>query len=395
MHSPWHIPLYPESRPVQATRHAAPCRAAVFLAAALCAAFIPYTTKPCTAGKLAEFEHAVSCPPQWRPVLLGSRGTPDFMPPSSAGHEKCTLMCSSADWKNGIAAPNESRLCAFFNSSMTYTGFASTVRAIYAVGQQCCSRIRWRYVAHVFGAWAATTISPDLLWPQLHKYGREIYYQPIPSFVGHNWNSAMHYAVMETMVQENKNGTSAVVQMMLQRCFRLRDDSCIHGIGHGIGQLTLRDLGYFDSVCARFRPKSRLAVLSSPADQRSFLTQSMSVLQMVSSKLTLLMMSQIAQGFFEHFFMIARVEPTSWWQSCAAINDTLMSASCFGQGLQWVAMMPFRSSSSRLAHRDELVSALAARPYFLSKINFDSILRAWTEEGAETPTPWPPSHTEG
>ena len=78
------------------------------------------------------------------------------------------------------------------------------------------------------------------------------------------------------------------------------------------------------------------------------------------------------------------------------INDTLMSASCFGQGLQWVAMMPFRSSSSRLAHRDELVSALAARPDFLSKINVDSILRAWTEEGAETPTPWPrPSHTEG
>ena len=55
-----HIPLYPGSRPVQATKHAAPCHAAVFLAAALCAAFIPYTTKPCTAGKLAEFEHAVS-----------------------------------------------------------------------------------------------------------------------------------------------------------------------------------------------------------------------------------------------------------------------------------------------------------------------------------------------
>ena len=67
------------SHPVQAKEHASTSRAAVILAAAFCAAFIPYTTKPCTAGKLAEVEHAVANPPQWLPVFLASGCTPHFV----------------------------------------------------------------------------------------------------------------------------------------------------------------------------------------------------------------------------------------------------------------------------------------------------------------------------
>ena len=67
------------SHPVQAKKHASTSRAAVILAAAFCAAFIPYTTKPCTASKLAEVEHAVANPPQWLPVFLASGCTPHFV----------------------------------------------------------------------------------------------------------------------------------------------------------------------------------------------------------------------------------------------------------------------------------------------------------------------------
>ena len=77
MHVPAPIPGY---RPVQAKKHASTSRAAVVLAAAFCTAFIPYTTKPCTADKLTEVEHAVACPPQWLPVFLTSTScTPHFV----------------------------------------------------------------------------------------------------------------------------------------------------------------------------------------------------------------------------------------------------------------------------------------------------------------------------
>merc|ERR1719424_1894968 len=58
----------------QAKEHSSPFRALVLIgvAAAFCAAFIPNTTKPCVASKLAEADHAVVSPPQWLPVLLAS-----------------------------------------------------------------------------------------------------------------------------------------------------------------------------------------------------------------------------------------------------------------------------------------------------------------------------------
>ena len=59
---------------LQAKEHSSPFRALVLIgvAAAFCAAFIPNTTKPCVASKLAEADHAVVSPPQWLPVLLAS-----------------------------------------------------------------------------------------------------------------------------------------------------------------------------------------------------------------------------------------------------------------------------------------------------------------------------------
>ena len=59
---------------LQAKEHASRFRALVLIgvAAAFCAAFIPNTTKPCVASKLAEADHAVVSPPQWLPVLLAS-----------------------------------------------------------------------------------------------------------------------------------------------------------------------------------------------------------------------------------------------------------------------------------------------------------------------------------
>ena len=60
-----HLPC--TSSCIQAKKHESTSRAAIVLAAALCAVLIPYTTKPCVAGKLAEVEHAVACSPQWLP----------------------------------------------------------------------------------------------------------------------------------------------------------------------------------------------------------------------------------------------------------------------------------------------------------------------------------------
>ena len=77
-----HLPAATGSRP-QAKKHESTSRAAIVLAAALCAVLIPYTTKHCVAGKLAEVEHAVACSPQWLPVLLSMAPAPS-PPPSSA-----------------------------------------------------------------------------------------------------------------------------------------------------------------------------------------------------------------------------------------------------------------------------------------------------------------------
>ena len=204
----------------------------------------------------------------------------------------------------------------------------------------------------------------------MDQHGSKIYYQPLPSFIGHNWNSAIHYAVLEVMARANTSSSAAGLHDMLNKCFTLptQAGACLHGTGHGLGQLALRNLGLVDSVCARFRPKSRFGVLSSLANQRSYLRQGLAVLQKQHESLR----SVIAEGFFEHFFMLANADPASWWQTCAAINQSAISTSCFSQGLQWVGMMAFRNSSSRLAYRDELLGVLGAEsPDFLKRTNED------------------------
>eukprot|EP00964_Phaeocystis_antarctica_P121655 scaffold85321_cov69-Phaeocystis_antarctica.AAC.1 len=61
-------------RDSQAKKHASSSRVLflISVAATFCAAFIPNTTKPCAASRLAEDNRPIVCPPQWLPVLLAS-----------------------------------------------------------------------------------------------------------------------------------------------------------------------------------------------------------------------------------------------------------------------------------------------------------------------------------
>jgi len=68
------VPLGLSRSASQAGKHALRSQALVLIgvAAAFYAAFVPKTTKPWTASKLVEVDHAVACPPQWLPMLLAS-----------------------------------------------------------------------------------------------------------------------------------------------------------------------------------------------------------------------------------------------------------------------------------------------------------------------------------
>ena len=61
-------------RDSQAKKHASSSRVLflISVAATFCAAFIPNTTKPCAASRLAEDNHPIVYPPQWLPVFLAS-----------------------------------------------------------------------------------------------------------------------------------------------------------------------------------------------------------------------------------------------------------------------------------------------------------------------------------
>ena len=160
--------------------------------------------------------------------------------------------------------------------------------------------IRWRAVAHFFGAWAANRVLTeggdfDDLLRIAHVYGPGIFFERAPWVPG--WNSVMHYVALHSMeawaldlevqaplsLAPGPARTQWLVRnvsvQFLSRCrsaapelTELAVASCEHGIGHGVLQLVadqeLSDYSYSPCTPLRFKP-DRSAVARPQQQQRA------------------------------------------------------------------------------------------------------------------------------
>lgn len=156
--------------------------------------------------------------------------------------------------------------------------------------------IRWRAVAHFFGAWAADhelSVRGGLDWllQTAYEYGPAIFAMRAPPM---KYNSVMHYVVLQTMatwavavapdvspdLAPGPTRTTWLIRNvsahLLARCYSspnptgiLGTVACVHGIGHGVFQIVVNShLPYSVSACTplRFKPQ-RSAIV--PAQQQT------------------------------------------------------------------------------------------------------------------------------